>query len=378
MGLDPQAIQTRSLSGPSLLRVNPGGGDVWVGDQQSLLGTLGRVGVGTLTPATRFTVEFGTEVTGAIGTGFVQVGGLTQNLAIDTDELQARLVTGAGVPLSLNPHGGDVRLGDSSSVVYVGASLGVGTGSPDVPLHAFWGADVTLAGGGYFEVGRSYTNNVVFDDNEIMARNNGAASTLYLNTEGGHMRLADAGWDVTTMADVGVGTTSPLADLHVEGGTTGDLLRVRAAGDTKLIVTNDGRVGVEGSNPSEKLDVLGNVRCVSVIETSDMRLKREVRELEGALEAVLALRGVSFEWDPAKYPAGDPGRKLGFLAQEVREVLPEAVKQAEDGYLSVSYSAVVPVLVEAVTEQQALLDEQRAHVDELLARVERLEAGAAR
>ena len=123
---------------------------------------------------------------------------------------------------------------------------------------------------------------------------------------------------------------------------------------------DNGRLGLGTTSPAERLDVAGDVRCVSLIQTSDARFKREVRELEDALETVLALRGVSYEWDREAFPAGEEGRQLGFLAQEVREVAPEAVQEADDGTLSVSYVALVPLLTEAVRDLERRCRELQA------------------
>jgi hypothetical protein len=242
--------------------------------------------------------------------------------------------------------------GADQFLIRAAGGVGVGVTAPATPLHVDGGTDVGVAGGGHFQVGASGGQNIAMDGNEIMARDNGAAATLHLNADGGNVEVFPSGPGL-----LGVGTNAPLATLHVEEDAADDPLRVRVAGDTKLIVKNDGKVGIETASPSEKLDVGGNVRCVSLIETSDARYKQEVRELEGALDAVLALRGVSYEWDPEAFPRGGPGRKLGFLAQEVRAILPEAVREDQEGMLAVSYSSVVPVLVEAVREQQGVIED---------------------
>jgi len=175
-------------------------------------------------------------------------------------------------------------------------------------------------------------------------------------------------------ASVRLGWLNDVARIRVGGNGTGAHggLDIQTTGDTSLVrILDNGRVGIGDTTPSEKLDVAGDVRCVQVIETSDARLKEDVLELEGALEAVLAMRGVSFEWDREALPAAHEGRKLGLLAQELREVLPEAVREGEDGYLSVSYSAVVPVLIEGMQEQQREIEELRDRLDRLEERLHR-------
>ncbi len=90
----------------------------------------------------------------------------------------------------------------------------------------------------------------------------------------------------------------------------------------------------------------GDVIAYYVAGSSDARLKNNVISLDGSLSKVESLRGVSFEYK--QYP-GVP--RIGFIAQEVKEVIPEVVKADKDtDMLSVAYQDLVPVLVEAIKE----------------------------
>lgn len=85
---------------------------------------------------------------------------------------------------------------------------------------------------------------------------------------------------------------------------------------------------------------------------SDITLKENVKPIESALDKVTSLNGVSFNWKHS----GDAD--IGFIAQEVEEVLPDLVKtNATDGIKSVSYQNIVAVLVEAMKEQQKMIEE---------------------
>lgn len=87
-----------------------------------------------------------------------------------------------------------------------------------------------------------------------------------------------------------------------------------------------------------------------VAGASDARLKQNIKSLEGGLDKIKALRGVSFEWTPESNMGG--GIRFGLIAQEVQEVIPEMVRPRSkgDGMLSLSYTEVVPWLIEAVKE----------------------------
>lgn len=101
----------------------------------------------------------------------------------------------------------------------------------------------------------------------------------------------------------------------------------------------------------------GTVTAANFNTTSDARLKTNVETLTGSLDKVKGLRGVSFDWKATHVP------DIGFLAQEVEEVLPELVNIDDAGTLSVKYSNIVAVLVEAIKEQQAQIDELKEKVE---------------
>ena len=100
------------------------------------------------------------------------------------------------------------------------------------------------------------------------------------------------------------------------------------------------------------------------------RLKENVRTLEGALDTVRSLRGVSYDATPEHHgERDDPSARfdrLGLIAQEVEQVLPQLVRTDEGtGLKSIGYLGLVPVLVEAIKEQSAMIDELRQRLDAL-------------
>jgi hypothetical protein len=125
----------------------------------------------------------------------------------------------------------------------------------------------------------------------------------------------------------------------------------------------------------------GRITAPSLALVSDERFKTNIHPLDNPLAQVLALRGVSYEW---KDKVRGEGRQIGFIAQEIEKVLPELVITNADGYKSVQYQNLVPVLVEAIKQQQAQIEQLRrvktenaglkAQLEALLTRMERLEA----
>ena len=82
---------------------------------------------------------------------------------------------------------------------------------------------------------------------------------------------------------------------------------------------------------------------------SDERLKEDIHPIEDALDKIKAINGVHFTWltDDQSFHQGDD---VGVIAQEVEEILPEAVQTRKNGFKGVKYELLVPVLIEAVKE----------------------------
>jgi hypothetical protein len=130
------------------------------------------------------------------------------------------------------------------------------------------------------------------------------------------------------------------------------------------------RVGIGTETPAYKLDVDGDIRCGVLHETSDRRLKTNVVPINGVLERVQQLRGVSFQWRKETELEGAAApRHLGVVAQEVEAVFPELVSGPEDGYKSVEYTKLTAVLIEAVKELQAENHELREEIEAIKAEI---------
>ena len=95
----------------------------------------------------------------------------------------------------------------------------------------------------------------------------------------------------------------------------------------------------------------GNINIAgTLMEASDVRLKKNIHTLDNALDNALKLRGVSYNWiDPSK----GQRKQIGVIAQEVEEIYPEFVHTNEDGMKSVNYSQMVAVLIESIKELNA-------------------------
>jgi hypothetical protein len=91
--------------------------------------------------------------------------------------------------------------------------------------------------------------------------------------------------------------------------------------------------------------------------SSDIRLKENMVKIDSALNKISQLNGYSFTWND-KQSTYAPGKKdLGVSAQEVENIFPEIVKDRENGTKGVMYDKLVPVLIEAIKEQQGQIED---------------------
>jgi hypothetical protein len=139
-------------------------------------------------------------------------------------------------------------------------------------------------------------------------------------------------------------------------------IRITDPGNAATVSTNAGRGHLLAQG-----DVVAYI-------SSDKRLKDNIIPIKSPLKKLLKIGGYNFEWND-KGPDwvkdeyfGNPSGSLkdvGVIAQEIQPILPEAVKQRKDGYLSVKYEKIVPLLIEAVKEQQTQIEELKTQINQL-------------
>jgi len=258
------------------------------------------------------------------------------------------------------------------------------------------------------QIGPTGGNNLIFDSNEILGRNNGAGAEVFINSEGGgRVTLGTHPVAGAGKLDVGAGTgpvlcntdfivpTQAAGNRFVQAGgdpTSEDGFRARADGPVQSYISGASgaavgtvnialaRGGVPGgvgglymrfsrgaadntgnSSPIGSIDVNTGGSSVRYNTSSDRRLKDERGLVADAVAAVRRLIPRRFSWK------GDPDRTemSGFFADEVQPVVPEAVVGEpdavdDDGNISpqmFNASALIPILVAAVQELAARVDE---------------------
>jgi hypothetical protein len=112
--------------------------------------------------------------------------------------------------------------------------------------------------------------------------------------------------------------------------------------------------------------ITGTLTC-GVSCNSDRRLKQNIEPLTGAIDKLLQLKGVTFEWKNPEEHGNHTGAQTGVIAQDVERIFPQWVHETEKGFKNVDPDArtVVALTVEAVRELKAQNDELRARVASL-------------
>jgi Chaperone of endosialidase len=145
-----------------------------------------------------------------------------------------------------------------------------------------------------------------------------------------------------------------------------------------LAVSPTGNIGIGTITPSQKLDVAGTIHASNLnggattlstdasgntIRTpSDANLKNNITDINGALTKVLQMHGVTYNFKDADRFGSN--RQIGFLAQELEKIVPEAVSSGGE-YKSVNYQVLTALLTEAVKEQQREINAQQAENENL-------------
>jgi len=249
--------------------------------------------------------------------------------------------------------------------------VGIGTSSPEAKLHVV--GDMKLVDG------TQGAGKIMISDADGLASWQDAAS------------ISDGDWTVNgnnlysnITGNVGIGTTTPNEKLEITGGnvavdngitsrlkfvngstllseigqynTTGMFIANKQDGDirfhtglsndTKMIIKSSGNVGIGTSAPVHPLQMGSGAHCTSGgvwTNASDISKKYNINSLGYGLDEVLLMRPTSYKYK------SDDSESIGFIAQEMEEVIPEVVS-GEEGEKGIAYGLLTSVLVKAMQE----------------------------
>ncbi|MEO6315732.1 MAG: tail fiber domain-containing protein, partial [Chitinophagaceae bacterium] len=185
------------------------------------------------------------------------------------------------------------------------------------------------------------------------------------------------------------GVTGQVLNISATGANAGNwpssiAFWTRANGGTnaaqRMWIDDNGNVGIGCSSPNYKLQVVGDIAAsggtlraasavisTSISACSDIRYKKNIAPITHALGNIMLLQGVSYNWKTAEFPDNyfTDKNQLGVIAQELEKVYPELVETDAKGYKTVDYSKMAPVLIEAIKEQQQLIEAQQAQINSM-------------
>ena len=172
---------------------------------------------------------------------------------------------------------------------------------------------------------------------------------------------------------------SASGNITLSTQTTGDYVASLVGGTGVTISNNSGEgatptiaigqsVATSASPTFAGLTINGAITAtgdITAYYTSDKRHKNNIQTIPNALQKVSKLNGVTWEWNDDVNEVTKSTPKTGLIAQEVQSVLPEVVKEREDGFLSLDYSKMMGLLVEAIKEQQTHIHNLTLQIEEL-------------
>jgi polyisoprenoid-binding protein YceI len=259
--------------------------------------------------------------------------------------------------------------GDPNEAVNItsGGNVGIGTSSPNSKLSVT--GDITLQSAG--AAIRDINNNALLsvqNSNEIWLGGGGSGfSTLFYTGGAERMRITSGGQVqlVGTTGNLRLGTnTSDFATLLYSGG--GTYLKNDWASTSAFLDLLANSVGfrVQGT---------GNATLTGTLTqgVSDKRFKKNIEIIPNALEKINLINGYTFEYDLENEDLTyipKEGRDIGVIAQEIEQIIPEAVSLApidrnEDNesksgknYLTVNYEKIIPLLIQSIKELKAEIE----------------------
>ena len=219
------------------------------------------------------------------------------------------------------------------------------------------------------------TNDLRINGNDIQASDGNTNITLTSNTlttfagdiriNGNDIQASNGNTNITLTSNT---LTTFAGDIRVNGNDIQASDGSTAISLSGANVTVAGTLNVNGNTTlgdaiTDITTVNGELRVtqdITAFYTSDQRLKDNITPIPDALNKVISISGNTFDWNEKSEKEGND---VGVVAQEILEVLPEAVTTRENGYLAVRYEKLVPLLIEAIKDLKTEIDELKQTIN---------------
>ena len=248
--------------------------------------------------------------------------------------------------------------------------------------------DVTLTTGDIALGSRTsgnYVASLVAGTNITLSNNSGESATPTIGLTNNSITIAGTstalGGTITAATILsGTGVVSGSSQITA-GSTTNFATDVKTQLNSNTVVSGSGQVAIASTSgfgtyinqplltnsavTHGNLTINGTITAtgdITAFFTSDIRHKNNIELIDNALDKVNALNGVTWEWNDDVDEVTKQTPKTGLIAQDVLDVLPEVVKTRENGFLALDYSKMVGLLVEAIKEQDIVIQKLKSDV----------------
>jgi hypothetical protein len=176
--------------------------------------------------------------------------------------------------------------------------------------------------------------------------------------------------DATSAYGLGISSSS----LNIMTYSSASIIAFYNGATLSAQFNGNGNLGVGVAPSSYKGDFNGAVHATCFPTSSDMRFKKNVKPISGALNKVLKMQGVTYEWNEFinnirdGYSLGSP--VMGFVAQDLEKIVPEVITKWElneecKDARAVDYPRIAALLTEAIKEQQQQINQLKGRVTAL-------------
>ena len=313
------------------------------------------------------------------GSSQINVASTTGDIALGSrtsGNYVASLVAGTNITLSNNSgEGATPTIGlTNNAITIAGQSTALGSSVTAETIRVAIGTVVTgssqIAFGGITGL---VSNSQLANSSITIA---GQLTALGSSVTADTIRAA-IGTVVTGSSQINLGSAT--GNIALATQTTGDYVASLVAGTGITLSNNSGEnatptiaigqsVATNATPTFGNLTINGSINAtgdITAYYTSDKRHKNNIQPIENALLKVSKLNGVTWEWNDDVHEVTKSTPKTGLIAQEVQEVLPEVIKEREDGFLALDYSKMMGLMVEAIKEQQTQIHNLTLEIENL-------------
>ena len=336
----------------------------------------GNLGLGTSTPTEKLHVNGNLRVDGEFRQGSSDYGGYeiqtsgeiyTNNYLVAMGGIH---VGGASDPGTDNLVVDGTISGNGSLISNLSASnISSGTISDSrlesyIDRTRFNASDYITALGGIHVGGTADpgTNNLIVDGSTTVHGNTTVNGILYLTRSAPYMVFTETETSYTKKWYMGLDGKG----LFIRENST-------AGSNERFVMEENGNIGLGVADPRVKLDLVGSIYYTgSCTDVSDVKLKTNIRTIENVLFKLKQLNGVYYHFkDTAKYGAAE---QIGMIAQDMQKVFPQLVNEIEEDLLGINYIDFSAVLLQAIKEQQQIIENQNSEQKDFKNRINELKA----